>query len=192
MVMSLQLMKQKEKKQRANAKREEKKAAKENLKRKRDDFTDYDDSGADSDTLKNKKKGKKKAEPDSDGEDSPVEITGYIHVLKPTPTTVPSRSRTKTKSEDTYIKRGPFQFLSNCSYESFVTAMSKILPCAPGYIVLEKTEWKPQTPANRANLPLSGEIGFRVLQKQIDATKDHIVIITMPGPRKPTEEAPVK
>ncbi|KAJ7938550.1 hypothetical protein B0H13DRAFT_1851499 [Mycena leptocephala] len=68
MVMSLQLMKQKEKKQRANAKREEKKAAKENLKRRRDDFTDYDDSGADSDTLKNRKKGKKKAEPDSDGE----------------------------------------------------------------------------------------------------------------------------
>jgi hypothetical protein len=56
---------------------------------------------------------------------------------------------------------------------------------------LDKTEWKPQTPANRLPLPLGGQVGFGVLQEQISLTKDKTVIIIMPGPRKPADDAPV-
>ncbi|KAJ7714555.1 hypothetical protein B0H14DRAFT_2644410 [Mycena olivaceomarginata] len=182
MVMSPALMKEKEKQQKRKKQRQDKKAEK---KRQREDEDDTDDD----DMPKAKKKGKKKADNEDDPRLPPVELTGYIHILKPTPT-LPSRSRTKPKPESLYIKRGPFQFMFNCSFNTFDTSIAKTLPCSASHLVLEKTEWKPQTPANRASLPLGGNIGFEVLQKQICVTKDKIVIITMPGPQKPAEDAP--
>ncbi|KAJ7880569.1 hypothetical protein B0H14DRAFT_3434438 [Mycena olivaceomarginata] len=181
MVMSPELMKQKEKNRKAKEKRLEKK------KRKAAEKADDDDSAP---TPKRAKNGKAKAELEDDS-DPPTELTGYIHVLKPLPALPPPKSRsTKSKPEVPYISRGPFNFDSNCSFDSFVTILATSLPCAPSHIVLEKTEWKPQTPANRPPLPLGGEIGFKVLLKQIGASRDKIVIISMPGPRKPAADAP--
>ncbi|KAJ6513720.1 hypothetical protein C8R47DRAFT_1091690 [Mycena vitilis] len=196
MVMSPQLMKQNEKKKREANRRKEKKAASAatGSKRKHNELSDNDDASdadTDADATGTKRKGKKKMESMSDSEDQvPVDLTGYIHILKPVANSVPTRGRTKTKPEDGYLQRGPFQFLSTCSFDSFVAAMADELPCSPSHIVLEKTEWKPQTPANRALLPLGGSKGFCVLQKQIASTKDRIVILRMPGPRKPTQELP--
>ncbi|KAF7371778.1 hypothetical protein MVEN_00034400 [Mycena venus] len=178
MVMSPALMKEKEKQQKRKKKRLEKQAEK---KRQREDEDDADDD------TKPKKKGKGKAQPD-DEERHVVQLTGYIHVMKPVAALPSSRSRTKVKPEDQYIQRGPFKFMSNCSFDEFVTAMANTLPCFPTHIVLDKTEWKPQTPANRAPLPLGGEDGFNVLRTQISTTRDKIVIITMPRPRKPTAD----
>ncbi|KAJ7832158.1 hypothetical protein B0H14DRAFT_3712722 [Mycena olivaceomarginata] len=181
MVTSPQLMKQQEKLCQARQKRKEKKDKKKENKRRRDEDDDDDDGAP---------KPKKKAKQDEDPLDYPiVPLTGYIHVMKPT-TTLPKSRGTKVRPEDSYIQRGPFQFISDCSFDEFITLMSTVLPCDPSYIVLEKVAWKPQTPANRAPLPLGGDIGFRVLQRQISLSKDHIVIISMPDPRKPVEDTP--
>ncbi|KAJ6533534.1 hypothetical protein B0H19DRAFT_1080951 [Mycena capillaripes] len=168
MVMSPSLMKQREKQQRAKEQNQAKKRARE------DNATDDDDD--DDDTARKRKKKGKAKDPE---EEEPVEITGYIHVLKPT-APAPARSRVKANPESRYIKRGPFKFMSDCSFT---------LP--PAHIVMDKVEWKPQTPANRTPLPLGGLVGFDVLQNQFRSrTKDRIVILTMPGPRKPAADAP--
>ncbi|KAJ7751587.1 hypothetical protein B0H16DRAFT_1839872 [Mycena metata] len=122
----------------------------------------------DSDEPKPRSK-KRRANADNENNDSeptPIEITRYIHVLKATPT-FPSRSRTKPKPEELYVN------------------------CPPAHIAMGQTEWKPQTPANCMLLPLGGSDGFPVLQKQMCSSKDKIIIVTMPAPQKPTEDAPV-
>ncbi|KAJ7752958.1 hypothetical protein B0H16DRAFT_1723421 [Mycena metata] len=173
-VMSPSLMKKKQKEAERKAKKAEKK-------RERLD--------ADDDEPKSKRAKKQTTGENDDSALPPAELTGYIHVLKAVPT-LPSRSRAKTKPEDLYVKRGPFKFMSNCSFAAFSNAIAQALPCPPAHIALGKTEWKPQTPANRAPLPPGGADGFDVLQKQIRKTKDMIVILTMPGPQKPAEDAP--
>ncbi|KAJ7927116.1 hypothetical protein B0H13DRAFT_2653642, partial [Mycena leptocephala] len=80
MVMSPSLMKQREKQQKAKAKKAEKKAEK---KRQRDNESAADNEEDDNDAQKRKKKSKGK-EVDED-ERPPVQITGFIHVLKPAP-----------------------------------------------------------------------------------------------------------
>jgi hypothetical protein len=79
MVMSPALMKQKEQKQRQKKKQQDKQAEKKaEKKRKRDQ-----DGNDDDDDMKPKKKGKSKAQPDDDEERPLVQLTGYIHVMKP-------------------------------------------------------------------------------------------------------------
>ncbi|KAJ7106368.1 hypothetical protein C8R44DRAFT_987446 [Mycena epipterygia] len=173
-----QLMKKKEKERIAKEKRKEKK-------RKRDE-EDEEDQPEES---KRKKKGKNKASDDSE-EARVVDIIGYIHVLKPTPA-VQSKTRSKPKPETLYIKRGPFKFKSNTTYNDFLTRVAAALPCPVAHIVLDKVEWKPQSPANRNALPLGGEVGYDVLLEQIGGRdKDRIVVLSMPGPTKPSEDAP--
>ncbi|KAJ7358077.1 hypothetical protein DFH08DRAFT_801926 [Mycena albidolilacea] len=177
----MELMKQKENNQKAKERRLEKKKCKAAEK------ADDDDSAP---TPKWAKNGKAKAELEDDS-DPPTELTGYIHVLKPLPALPPLKSCSmKSKPEIPYISRGPFNFDSNCSFDLFVTILATSLPCAPSHIVLEKTEWKLQTPANHPPLPLGSEIGFKVLLEQICTSCDKIVIISMPGPRKPAADAP--
>ncbi|KAJ7797069.1 hypothetical protein B0H14DRAFT_3494186 [Mycena olivaceomarginata] len=134
-VMSPELMRQKEKQRKAKEKRDAKK-------RKRQDDDDN--------VPKSAKKGKQKEE-DEVGYPI-VSITGYIHVMKPT-LALPSRSCVKPTPETLYISRGPFLFMSDCSFAEFVVIMSKALPFSPDHIVLDKTDWKLQTPANRSPLP---------------------------------------
>ena len=148
---------------------------------------------SDEDLAPPSRKGKKKAKA-VDEDDNTISLTGYIRVLKPTPALPPSRPRArqpKANPETLYITRGPFKFSSNCSFDDFLSILSQTLPCPSANIVLDKTEWKPQTPANRAMLPLGGAVGFEVLQEQISECKDKTVILCMPGPRKPAEDAPV-
>lgn len=174
-------MKKKEKERLAKKKRKEKQAAK----RKHDEEEDQPEE------LKRRKKGKNKAPDDSEEEALVVDIVGYIHVLKPTPA-AQSKSRSKPKPETLYIKRGPFKFKSNTSYDAFLTRVAAALPCPVAHIVLDKVEWKPQTPANRSALPLGGEVGYGVMLEQIGGrNKDRVVVLSMPGPTKPSEDAPV-
>ncbi|KAF8172964.1 hypothetical protein K438DRAFT_2023594 [Mycena galopus ATCC 62051] len=182
MVMSPSLMKQKEKQQKQKLKHAEKRTEK---KRK----TDENDSASD-DNEKPKRKKKAKATEEDEEELIPIVLlTGYIHIMKPAPS-LPPKSRNKPKPETLYLSRGPFNFMSNCNFDAFTSAMAAALPCNPAHLVLDKTTWKPQTPANRAPLPLGGDVGLKVLQKQIAVSRDRMVIMIMPGPRKPTEEAP--
>ncbi|KAJ7498461.1 hypothetical protein B0H11DRAFT_2381827 [Mycena galericulata] len=97
MVMSPELMNRKDKQQKQKQKRDEKK-------RKRQEEADDNDS----DAPKRKKKDKEKEETS----DHPiVPITGYVHVIKPI-TILPKSRTTKPKPESTYVKRGPFQFMT--------------------------------------------------------------------------------
>ncbi|KAJ7632068.1 hypothetical protein B0H17DRAFT_1217592 [Mycena rosella] len=133
----------------------------------------------------------KKGKHQEDSDNPRIELTGYIHVMKPTSTVASSScGRSKPKAESFYIQRGPFQFTSHCNYEAFLSLMAATLPCPDGHIVLDKVEWKPQTPANCSPLPLGGAIGYKVLMNQISKSKDKIVIISMPGPKKPADNAP--
>jgi hypothetical protein len=136
---------------------------------------------------KSKQKAKQRA-PDPD-EDEAVNIIGYVHVLKPTSALLPptrGRGVPKLKPESLYIERGPFKFLSDCSFDHFLSALAISLPCPVEDLVLDKITWVPQTPANRAPLPLGGAIGFDVLREEfISRTKARVVILTMPAPKKP-------
>ncbi|KAJ7340566.1 hypothetical protein DFH08DRAFT_811783 [Mycena albidolilacea] len=145
MVMSPELMKQKENNRKAKERR---------LKKKKCKAAEKVDDNDSAPTSKRAKRGKVKVELEDDL-DSPTEFTGYIHVLKPLPALPPPKSRSaKSKPEVQYISCGLFNFDSNCSFDLFVTILATFLPCAPSHIVLEKTEWKSRTPANHPPLPL--------------------------------------
>ncbi|KAF8209768.1 hypothetical protein K438DRAFT_1959999 [Mycena galopus ATCC 62051] len=97
-----------------------------------------------------KPKCKKKAKATEEDEEELIPIvllTGYIHIMKPAPS-LPPKSRSKPKPETLYISRGPFNFMSNCHFNAFTSTMAAALPCNPAHLVLDKTTWKPQTPAN--------------------------------------------
>ncbi|KAJ7703963.1 glycosyl hydrolase family 62-domain-containing protein [Mycena rosella] len=178
MVMSPELMKQKEKSRKVKEKRQEKK-------RKRLLTTDNDDDDL---PTRNNKKGKQRR--NEDDEAVVLEITAFIHVMKPPPAALP-RTRTKPKAESLYIQRGPFKFLPDISYDAFLTLLATTLPCPIANLALNKVVWKPQTPANRGVLPLGGSFGYGVLLDTIrDRAKDRIIIISMPAPRTPAEDAP--
>ncbi|KAJ7018013.1 hypothetical protein C8F04DRAFT_1243593 [Mycena alexandri] len=70
--------------------------------------------------------------------------------------------------------------------------MSDALPCPVTNIVLDKTEWKPQTPMNRGFLPLGGTSGFGAMKKQMKKSKDKTLIVVMPGHRKPADNLPAR
>ncbi|KAF8170166.1 hypothetical protein K438DRAFT_1773779 [Mycena galopus ATCC 62051] len=153
MVMSPSLMKQKEKQQKQKLKCTEKRNEK---KRK----TDENDVTSD-DNEKPKHKKKAKAMEEDEEEQIPIVlITGYVHIMKPPPS-LPPKSRSKPKPETLYISRGPFNFMSNCDFNTFLSAMAAALLCNPVHLVLDKTTWKPQTPANQAPLPLGGAAGLK-------------------------------
>jgi hypothetical protein len=181
-VSSPALMKQQEKARQAN----------ERKKKKRKDRNTEEDDEENDDPEPVKKKGKKKVKPLDD--DEPLFLTCYVRIMKPIPPPSASTSRkrqAKPSPETLYVPRGPFKFPADCNFEYFITLLADALPCPATHIILDKTEWKPQTPANRLPLPLGGQVGFDVLQEQISLTKDKTVIIIMPGPRKPADDAPV-
>ncbi|KAF8124507.1 hypothetical protein K438DRAFT_2154301 [Mycena galopus ATCC 62051] len=172
LVMSPSLMKQKEKQQKQKLKRTEKQTEK---KRK----TDENDSASDNNEKPKRKKKAKAMEEDKEELIPIVLLTGYVHIMKPAPS-LPPKSRSKPKHETLYISRGPFNFMSNCDFNTFLSAMAAALPCNPAHLVLDKTTWKPQTPADRVPLPLGGAAGLKVLQKQIAVSRDRMVIMIMP------------
>lgn len=178
---SPELMKQQEK---AKQRKENKKKQKE-----REQVADEEESP--------KERKKKKRKLTNDDEDDENELTAYIRVLKPQPPPPPtvrarSRSVKPNSSEISYVTRGPFSFdPDSTTFDDFMSLMSDALPCPVANIVLDKTEWKPQTPMNRAFLPLGGTGGFGALKKQMKKSKDKTLIIVMPGPRKPADNLPV-
>jgi hypothetical protein len=148
------------------------------------------DSCDENDTLAPKRK---KPAPDTDSEsDTPlaVDITAYIHVLRPlAPPTV--RSRGGKKPEEEYMQRGPFRFTSDITYGEFLDAIAKALPCPSAeYVVASKVTWRPQKPLKAPPLPLGGTVGFSIMVEQTAMKKAdaRVIILTMPAPTKPTEE----
>ncbi|KAJ7034799.1 hypothetical protein C8F04DRAFT_1346936 [Mycena alexandri] len=130
-----------------------------------------------------KERKKKKRKLTTDDEDNEDELTAYIRVLKPQPPPPPtvrgrSRSAKPNSSELPYVTRGPFTFdPDSTTFDDFMSLMSDALPCPVANIVLDKTEWKPQTPMNRAFLPLGGTGGFGALKKQMKKSKDKTLIV---------------
>ncbi|KAJ7778934.1 hypothetical protein B0H16DRAFT_1711282 [Mycena metata] len=120
-----------------------------------------------------KERKKKKRKLTNDDEDDEDELTAYIRVLKPQPPPPP-----RLFDPD------------STTFDDFMSLMSDALPCPVANIVLDKTEWKPQTPMNHAFLPLGGTGGFGALKKQMKKSKDKTLIIVMPGPRKPADNLP--
>ncbi|KAJ7714415.1 hypothetical protein DFH07DRAFT_763049 [Mycena maculata] len=121
-----------------------------------------------------------------------VNITGYVHIMKPVLPQIGRIHGPKPDPKSLYISRGPFKFHSHDSYKNFLSTLASVLPCPIANLVLDKTDWKPQTPANRPPLLLGGDIGYSVLRTQMaERVKDCIVIISMPGPRKPADNVPV-
>ncbi|KAJ7773792.1 hypothetical protein B0H16DRAFT_1684789 [Mycena metata] len=106
---------------------------------------------------------------DDDGEDMTL-MQAVENLVKEKPHL--SLSQRLADPETLYVTRGPFHFKPDCKYQTFLNLMSDALPCPPANIVLDKTQWKPQTPANRALLPLGGSVGFDVLLKQMSWSND--------------------
>ncbi|KAJ7658086.1 hypothetical protein B0H14DRAFT_3704402 [Mycena olivaceomarginata] len=163
-VSSPALMKQQEKARQAN----------ERKKKKRKDRNTEEDDEENDDPEPVKKKGKKKVKPLDD--DEPLFLTCYV------------RKNRRPRLSMSPVDRS--SFLRTATLNTSSPSLLTPLPCPATHIILDKTEWKPQTPANRLPLPLGGQVGFDVLQEQISLTKDKTVIIIMPGPRKPADDAP--
>jgi hypothetical protein len=92
------------------------------------------------------------------------------------------------------VQKGPFQFQSNDSFETFLMKIAMTPPCpGPGYIVTTKRTWKLQKPLKAPSFPLSDQLGFSVMVEQIATKKGdgRVIILTMPAPTKPAEEQPV-
>jgi len=148
-----------------------------------------DDERSDTDMPVSKRK---QSSPDSMDRDV-VDITAYIHVLRPSPPSAAPKNWTR-KPEDDYVQKGPFKFQSNDSYDAFLTNIAVALPCpSPDYIVTAKMTWKPQKPLKAPSFPLGSELGFSIMVEQVAAKKGdgRVIILTMPDPMKPVEEQPV-
>jgi hypothetical protein len=134
------------------------------------------------------------ADVDADVDDvdkPPFTISAYIHVLRQTVPSAPSKPRAK-KPEDEYLQRGPFQFLSTDTYDIFLDSLAQTLPCpSPKHIASSKITWKPQKPLKAEALPLGGSLGFSIMIAELANKPSRVIILTMPPPAKPVDEVPV-
>ncbi|PPQ76455.1 hypothetical protein CVT24_013349 [Panaeolus cyanescens] len=162
-----------------------------------DDVENAENAEDEVDVLEKKRKGKGKAKPlDSDDDDKDVEVTAYIYVERPIsqppPRHAASSSTRKPTDEEKYIARGLITFTLHDDYVRFLSLLALQLPCSVRYIQAEKIMWRFQTPANSKYLPLSGEMGYASLIKQLRPRKpqQRILLLAMPPPTKPAVEEP--
>jgi hypothetical protein len=131
------------------------------------------------------------ADTDNDHADKSFAISAYIHVLRQSVPSAPPKARAK-KAEDEYLQRGPFQFQSTNTYDDFLRLLAETLPCpSPKHIAASKITWKPQKPLKAEALPLGGALGFSIMINELASKPSRVIILTMPPPAKPVDEAPV-
>jgi hypothetical protein len=126
------------------------------------------------------------------------EMTTYIYVerlVSNAPIRAASGSRAhKPTEEEKYVARGIVMFKASTPYATFILCISEQLPCATEDIIQEKITWRFQTPMKSAYLSLSGEVGFASMVNQLLGRKagTRVIMLTMPPPKKPAIEKPVR
>ncbi|KAJ7861958.1 hypothetical protein B0H13DRAFT_2072311 [Mycena leptocephala] len=128
---------------------------------------------ADDDDEPKAKKAKGKAKKDLD--DPPPSITYYINIPKPPPLT---KKRGAKAADDDCLQKGPFSLPTSESYSTLNINESKIT-------------WKPKKPKNGEKLPLGKNTGYQAMVTEMEgkAPEGRVVLLFMPPPTKPMEEA---
>lgn len=136
---------------------------------------------------------KKKKADDSDADEPPPSITYYVSIPKLLPPTS-SKCGAKIADEDKFIQRGPFTVPTAAPYSTLLNSIATALPCPRGNILESQIVWKPKKPKNAEKLPLGYADGYKVLVAEMEekAPGSRQVLLFMPTPAKPVEEAPVR
>jgi hypothetical protein len=135
-----------------------------------------------------KGKGTSDLDTDDDADKPPFAISAYIHVLRQTVASAPSKPHAK-KPKDEYLQCGPFQFRSTDTYDNFLEFLAQTLPCpSPKHIASSKITWKPQKPLKAEALPLGGSLGFSIMINKLASKPSCVIILTMLLPAKPVDE----
>ncbi|KAL6300586.1 hypothetical protein BKA93DRAFT_752551 [Sparassis latifolia] len=113
-----------------------------------------------------------------------VEVTAYIHVI--VPAAASSRPSKSKPTPDTVVKRGPFFFkLHGITLPDFLSSLATATPCRCDAILVNKCQWKFETPKNAELKPLSDENSFKAMLTSLgQRKKDLVIIISMPEPAK--------
>ncbi|KAJ6594609.1 hypothetical protein B0H19DRAFT_1096196 [Mycena capillaripes] len=127
---------------------------------------------------------------DDDDDEPPVTIAVYIWIPKTLPSLPTKFRKAKTKTDDEYLKKGPFTILPNDKYPQFLAKLAAALPCLLEHIHEQKMMWKPIKPGNASFLPLGGLDGYKVMVASAADRKpaERIVVLQMPAPAQPMEE----
>ncbi|KAJ7905020.1 hypothetical protein B0H13DRAFT_2024068 [Mycena leptocephala] len=167
-------------KQAKNQQQKERRAEKAAAKRKQND------AEADDDDEPKAKKAKGKAKKDLD--DPPPSITYYINIPKPPPLT---KKRGAKAADDDCLQKGPFSLPTSESYSTLLSSMAAELPCRKENINESKITWKPKKPKNGEKLPLGKNTGYQAMVTEMEgkAPEGRVVLLFMPPPTKPMEEA---
>jgi hypothetical protein len=172
-------------KQAKNQQQKERRAEKAAAKRKQNDAEDDDN-----DEPKAKKaKGKAKKK---DSDDPPPSITYYINIPKSLPLT--TKKRGAKAADDDCLQKGPFSLPTSESYSALLSSMAAELPCRKENINESKITWKPKKPKNGEKLPLGKNTGYQAMVTEMEgkAPEGRVVLLFMPPPTKPMEEATVR
>ncbi|KAJ7728752.1 hypothetical protein B0H16DRAFT_1470341 [Mycena metata] len=150
---------------------------------------DSDDTSAP--RAKGKAKKKTNAD-DSDMDEPPSTITYYVFIPKILPATSSKRGGRKLSDEDRFIQRGPLTIPTTAPYSSLLNAIATALPCPRGNILESQILWKPKKPKNADKLALGYAAGYKVLVDEMEekAPGSRHILLFMPAPAKPLEEAP--
>ncbi|KAJ7901554.1 hypothetical protein B0H13DRAFT_1882889 [Mycena leptocephala] len=146
------------------------------------------DADDNDDKPKAKKAKGKTRQKDLDDDQPPPSITYYINIPKPPPLTKKRGAKTE---DDDCLQKGPFSLPTSESYSSLVSAMAVELPCRKENINETKITWKPKKPKNGEKLPLGKDTGYKAMVTEMEgkAPEGRFVLLFMPPPTKPMEEA---
>ncbi|THU81438.1 hypothetical protein K435DRAFT_873343 [Dendrothele bispora CBS 962.96] len=123
-------------------------------------------------------------------EETPVKtLITYIQIRKPT--RAPSSSRSKQTAVSEFTSRGPFEFKTSDSYQTFLEHLADTLPCIIAQIPQNSIVFRPDKPTNSREKPLGSEVAYRAMLRDfIHRTEKQglSMTITMDPPAKPVEE----
>jgi hypothetical protein len=116
-------------------------------------------------------------------------IATYIWIPKNVPLVAGKGRKVKAKSDDDFLKKGPFMLHASDTFQTFLTKLAAALPCRPENIHQGKITWKPVKPLNAVPLPLGGVEGYKVMVNGATARKpaESMLVLQMPAPIRGTD-----
>ncbi|KAK1221794.1 hypothetical protein PQX77_015388 [Marasmius sp. AFHP31] len=128
----------------------------------------------------------KKASTQTATTDTVVELTIYCHIAKPA---LANRKRKQPK-EDSWLEKPGFKFASDNTYDEFLEAVARILPCDVDNLAVESFRWRPTKPASAKTLIIGNDDGYQALLLNArQDTKGRLILLYMDPPLKPAAPA---
>ncbi|KAK0435123.1 uncharacterized protein EV420DRAFT_1653421 [Desarmillaria tabescens] len=129
----------------------------------------------------------------SETDDEAFEFVNYVYIRKKDP---PKARKSTSQSNgkinyDLYIEKGPFKFMSNKSFEDYITAIATTLQCHRSKLILDELKYKQKVPQTSQIHSLTSELAFTALVEEMRAAKTvnkRIMYVFSPAPMRPASD----